>query len=74
MGMTHPIQTYREARKLNQADLAKLLGCSPSLISLIESGEREVTRDNAEAWESVTGIPRLSLLYPDEFPYQLAAA
>ncbi len=67
--MKHPLHVFREAGDLTQQGMADLLGCSQSLIALIESGERGVTKVHAEAWEKTTGIPRLSLMYPEEFPW-----
>jgi transcriptional regulator with XRE-family HTH domain len=71
--MKHPLEAFREERELSQQGLADLLGCSQSLVAHIEAGNREVTKDNAEKWEEVTGIPRLSLLYPKDYPYPAAA-
>ena len=70
--MSHPIQTYRQQKQWSQQELADFLVCSQTLVSLIEVGERSVSKDNAEGWEAKTGIPRLSLLYPDQYPYELA--
>lgn len=66
--MKHPLQAYREAQELTQKGLADVLGCSQSLVALIESGERGVSKANAETWEEKTGIPRLSLMFPGEYP------
>lgn len=65
----HPLLTFREASDLSQQGLADLLGCSQSLVAHIELGERTVSKDNAAEWEEKTGIPRMSLLYPEEFPF-----
>lgn len=67
--MKHPLHAYRESRQLTQKGMADLLGCSQTLISLIENGDRSVSKDNAEKWEGATGIPRLTLMFPDEYPH-----
>lgn len=67
-GMKHPLHAYRESEGLTQQQLADALGCSQPLIALIEKWERGVTKENAEDWEKKTGLPRLSLMYPKEFP------
>lgn len=72
--MKHPLQAYREANELTQQQMADLLGCSQSLVALIEGGDRQVSKAHAEAWEKKTEIPRLSLMYPKEFPHRRSAA
>lgn len=69
----HPIQQFREQRGLSQQNVADQLNCSQTLISLIEAGERPVSRDAAPKWEAALGIPRNCLLYPDEYPYDARA-
>jgi len=62
------ITKYREENELTRKDLAKLLGCSPSLIQHIESGIRSVTPINAKKWEKITdgGLPK-ELTCPEIF-------
>lgn len=56
--MSSPLRKYRERNSLTQQQLAELLKCSRGLVSLIETGEREITPENAKAWEPKLGIPR----------------
>lgn len=72
--MKHPFLVYRESHGLTQQQLAELLDCSQPLVALIEGFERDVQKDRAEDWEKKTGIPRLSLMYPKEFPWKAKAA
>lgn len=65
----HPLKRYRKSLGLTQTACANLLGCSQSLIARVECEHKPISRDVAEAWEKVTGIPRLSLLYPETHPY-----
>lgn len=65
----HPIKRYRKSLGLTQVACAKLLGCSQPLIARVENERLPLSRRMAESWESITGIPRLSLLYPHEHPY-----
>ena len=53
---------------MTQAGLAEVLGCSQSLVALIESGKRSVSRANAEAWSEKTGIPVMALMFPEHAP------
>lgn len=59
--MLNPLRKYREANGLTQQELADVLGCSRGLVSLIESGARAITPENADAWEPKIGIPRSKL-------------
>lgn len=58
---THPLVEYREKHGLTQQELADKLKVSRGLISLIESGERPITAQNAKDWEGILGIPREKL-------------
>ena len=55
------LKTYRKARRLNQKELAELLGVSVSMVSHLEKGIRRITPDKAVEWEPVLGIPRAKL-------------
>lgn len=61
--MENPLKDYREQNGLSQRDLADILGCSRGLVSLIETGERPITPENADTWAQLLGIPR-SRLHP----------
>lgn len=41
MGFSEKIRRLREERRLSQADLAKDVGVTPQLISLLEKGQRD---------------------------------
>ena len=64
--MNHPLRKYREQHGLTQGQLAKKLGVSRQMVGLIESGEREITAENAVEWEGELDIPRAKLR-PDIF-------
>lgn len=64
--MIHPFRKYREKHGLTQEDLARKLGVSRQMVGFIESGEREITAENAVEWETEIGIPRAQLR-PDIF-------
>lgn len=57
----HPLVAYREQHKLTQQELADRLKVSRGLVSLIESGDRPITPQNAKDWETILGIPREKL-------------
>lgn len=59
--MPNPLRSYREKRGLSQQALAELLGVSRGLVSLIETGERQITPKNAKDWEPKLGISRAKL-------------
>lgn len=69
----HPLRAFRQMRGMSQDALANVLGCSQTLVCLIESGHKRVSLNNAADWESKTGIPRMALLYPDQYPVNVAA-
>lgn len=50
--------------QLSQTEFANRLGCSDSTISIIEKGDREITRHLALQIEKLAGIP-WHTLYPD---------
>jgi transcriptional regulator with XRE-family HTH domain len=57
----NPIRQYREQHGLSQEAMAEVLGVSRGLVSLIETGERPITPENAKEWEPKLGIPRETL-------------
>ena len=59
--MSNPLREYREQHSLTQHQLAKLLEVSRGLVSLIESGARPITPENAKEWESKLRIDRSEL-------------
>lgn len=68
---SNPLKSYREKHDLSQQELADLLGVSRGLVSLIETGERPITPENAKDWESKLDVPREKLC-PDVFRRQAA--
>ena len=48
INIVNNLQEFRENNKFSKKELADFIGCSPSLISRIESGERELTDDIAD--------------------------
>lgn len=54
----HIFVSYREKNQLTQAELAEKLGISRGMVSLIESGDRSITAENANAWAPVLGLDR----------------
>ena len=59
--MSNPLRQYRQQHDLTQQQVADLLGVSRGLVSLIESGARPITPENAKEWESKLKIDRASL-------------
>jgi len=57
------IRTMRLSRNLTQAKLAKLIGQSPSSITMYENGKREPDFETLEALADVFNVP-LSALVP----------
>lgn len=56
---THPgqhLEEYLEAREMSQAELARLTGLTPKLISTVVSGKNPVTPDTALKLERVLGL------------------
>lgn len=62
----NPLRAYREARNMSQPELAKILGCTPGMVSHVETGKRKVSPQAALEWEQIIGIPRHELR-PDIF-------
>ena len=71
--MSNPLRSYRDKHSLSQQELADLLGVSRGLVSLIETGERPITPENAKEWEPKLSIPREKLC-PDIFRREARAA
>lgn len=59
--MSSPLLSYRQRNHLTQEELADILGVSRALISLIETGARPITPENARDWEPLLGMPRKQL-------------
>jgi transcriptional regulator with XRE-family HTH domain len=57
----HIFVLYRENKGLTQAELARKLGVSRGMVSLIESGERTITAEKANAWAALLGLNRCML-------------
>jgi transcriptional regulator with XRE-family HTH domain len=68
-----PIQEYREANELSQAELGELLGVHQSFIARIESGERPITAKKAIKWAPILNIDRAALC-PEIFGADAAPA
>lgn len=51
------LPAWRKANGLTQKELAERAGCSPTLIALIETGERQPGLMNAIAIAKALGIP-----------------
>lgn len=62
----NPLTKYRKQKKLSQHELAKVLDCSPALVSHIERGRRAISAEKALEWEPLLDIPREQLC-PDIF-------
>lgn len=62
------VQTWRSERNVSQKTLAELAGVSPTLIAMIETGERQPSRLNAEDIAKALGVPlgAIAFVYPDE--------
>lgn len=55
----HPgavLQEHLEARRLSQAEFARLAGLSPELVGAIISGTKPVTEETADRLERVLGL------------------
>lgn len=59
--MDHILRAYRTKNNLSRQELRVKLGCSYSLIQLIEDGRKRVTPEKAVQWETILGIPREKL-------------
>lgn len=62
------LKTWRKQRDMSQKTLAALSGVSPTLIAMIETGDRQPSRLNAEDIAKALGVPleAIAFVYPDE--------
>ena len=51
------LRQWRKVRDITQVELAKRVGCSDTLIALIETGRRQPGIENARAIADVLGVP-----------------
>lgn len=63
MNITNALKLCRTARGLTQKDLAKKAGMSPSYVSLIEKGKRDVSIATLETLAEAMDIPIEILLF-----------
>lgn len=68
------IADAREKRKMLAQDLAKLVNLTPSAISLIESGQRQVKAHELAQIAEALGVSPLALLDPNSFAARLPVA
>ena len=59
------IRKYRELQELNQVQLANYIGVTRELISLIESGKRDISIENLSRLADLFGIGLSDLLEED---------
>lgn len=61
------LPAWRKVRGLSQKDLAQGSGVSPTLIAMIETGDRQPSRLNAEDIAKALGIDleAIAFVYPD---------
>lgn len=64
--IVHPLVPYMEEHGLSQKALGDSLGVSQGLVWQWITGRCGITSEKAREIEKLTGIPRLTLLYPDE--------
>ncbi|GAB3213285.1 hypothetical protein GCM10027294_43420 [Marinactinospora endophytica] len=57
----HAVTRAREAAGLTKTDFAQLLGCSLSLVSEMESGTRNASRERLARMADVLGVPTNTL-------------
>ena len=50
------LKAWRNLRNVTQVELAKAVGCSDTLIALIETGRRQPSIENAEAIAAALGV------------------
>jgi DNA-binding transcriptional regulator YdaS (Cro superfamily) len=63
------LKRFRLANQLTQAQLARRLAVSESLIAQIERGRRQITAERAVRWHRATdGALRLEEMRPDLWP------
>ena len=59
------LSEYKTQKGLTSRELAALLGASGSYLSEVLSGKRVPSRLLAQAWSEKTGVPILSILFPE---------
>jgi len=72
--MENLVAEWQARHDVSNTQLAKLLKCHPSLITLLKKGRRNWTPAKAEAMEIISGgeIHRLDLLYPSNTNYKFS--
>jgi transcriptional regulator with XRE-family HTH domain len=62
------LKAWRKERDLSQKALAGAAGVSPTLIAMIETGERQPSRLNADDIAKALGVPleAIAFVYPDD--------
>ncbi len=60
--LAYRIRTLRKERGLSQADVAKALGCSRTLVTAYETGRQAPRFGDLVKLHQVLGVPRGSLL------------
>lgn len=62
------LKTWRKERDMSQKALAHASGVSPTLIAMIETGDRQPSRLNADDIAKALGVPleAIAFVYPDE--------
>lgn len=62
------LKSWRDERNMTQKELAVRSGVSASLIGMIETGDRQPSRLNAEDLATALGVPleAIAFVYPDE--------
>lgn len=68
------IRAARESVPMEAQQLARLVGLSPAQMSLIESGSRKVSAQEAVDIAAALGVSPLALLEPDSLPGRVAVA
>jgi len=61
---THPLQTWREAKKISQIEAALILDSTQGAISHIETGRNDISKETARKWHNRTNgeLPYSDLL------------
>lgn len=61
------LKAWRAERGMSQKQLADASGVSPTLIAMIETGERQPARLNADDLATALGVPleAIAFVYPD---------
>lgn len=59
------LQRHRDNREMNQADIAKTIGCSVGTVQAIEYNKWEVKRERIDQYAAVFGMTAHQLLHPE---------